>query len=178
DSAIKELSKHGMKFHFAITATTRPARSNEQEGVDYFFYKEEEFERLIKDGSLVEHDLVYGYYKGVLRDQIEPAIARGEDVIIRPDVTGALKLRKLFPDAVLILLIPESLEQLSTRLEERGTESSNEIAMRVSIAQSELSQIKQFDYVIVNRDGKLSQTASCIEAIVAAEKCRVGRYFR
>jgi guanylate kinase len=171
DSVIKELRRRGVKFHFVVTATTRQARDHEQDGVDYFFYDQPKFESLIQDGFFLEHTFIHKSYRGVPRSQIEPYLARGEDVVIRPDVQGALRIQKVFPRAVLILLVPESLNQLSAHMIARGTESLDEIASRVSTAKSELSHTKYFDYIIVNREGKLAETVTCIEAIVLAEKC-------
>lgn len=178
DSVIKELRSRGAKFHFAITATTRPARAYEQDGVDYFFYDKPKFESLIKDGFFIEHALIYKFYRGVPQSQIEPYLANGEDVIIRPDVQGALRLRKAFPRAVLILLVPESLNQLSMRMRARGTESPDEILSRASTAQFELAQMKYFDYIVVNRDSRLDETTACIEAIMLAEKCSMRQHIQ
>jgi len=175
DAVIQGLRACGTRFYLAITATTRPPRANERHGVDYFFYGEEHFKRLIDRGSLIEYARVYGHYKGVPRDQVEQALMCGEDVLVRPDVLGALVLRTIFPDALLILLIPESLEQLSFQLHKRGTDSVQEIATRVSAAASELSHSRCFDRVVKNRDGELSRTVSHVQAIIQAEKSRSQR---
>lgn len=170
DAVIQGLRASGTRFHLAITATTRPARANERHGVEYFFYGEEQFKRLIDQGSLIEYARVYGYYKGVPRDQIEQALMRGEDVLVRPDVLGALALHTLFPDALLILLVPQSLEQLSRQLHKRGTDSASEIAARISAAESELSHAHRFDHIVKNRTGELSRTVSDVQDILRAQK--------
>jgi hypothetical protein len=95
---------------------------------------------------------------------------RGEDVVVRPNVVGALALREIFSHTLLILLVPESLEQLSRQLQKRGTDSAHEIATRVSVAPVELSHLHRFDYVVENRDRKLAQTVSRIKDIILAEK--------
>ena len=175
DAVIEQLRERGHPFHYTITATTRAPRWNERHGVNYFFYRTEEFERRIVAGEFIEHSLVYDHYYGVPRDQIERALASGLDVVIKPDVQGAAKLRRVLPDAVLIFLAPESLGQLVEQMAQRQTESGEAFAQRLDTAQFELAQIELFDYLVVNRQGRLSDTVDCVEAILRAEKCRVAR---
>ena len=178
DAVIEKLRERGHPFHYTITATTRAPRWNERQGVNYFFYQTEEFERRIEAGEFIEYSLVYDHYYGVPRDQIESALASGLDVIIKPDVQGAAKLRRVLPDAVLIFLAPESLDQLADRMSQRRTESAEVSAQRLETAHTELAQIDLFDYLVVNRQGHLWDTVACLEAILRAEKCRVTRLRR
>ena len=175
DEVIRELRRRGYPFHYTVTATTRPARPDEQPGVSYLFFPTAEFEERIQAGYFIEYSRVYDRYYGVPRDQVERALATGLDVIIKPDVQGAVKLRRLLPDAVLIFLAPESVDQLADRMSRRGSETAEDFARRLEAAGSELAQVESFDYLVVNREGRLAETTARVEAILRAEKCRVGR---
>ncbi|HEX2174087.1 MAG TPA: guanylate kinase [Dehalococcoidia bacterium] len=175
DLVIDELRRSGYPFRRTVTATTRAPRPDEQPGVHYFFYAVDEFERRIADGFFVEYSRVYDRYYGIPRNQIEEALASGLDVIVKPDVQGAIKLRRLLPAAVLIFLAPESIDQLADRMARRGSETEEEFQRRLAAAQTELDQIAVFDYLVVNREGRLDETVARVRAILQAEKCRVRR---
>lgn len=172
DAVVKRMKELGYPFHFVITATTRPPRHGEQEGVDYFFLSDKEFLDLIDKGELLEHALVYGEHKGIPKQQVRRALASGTDVIMRLDVQGAATVRGLVPDAVLVFLIPDSEEQLLLRLRARKTESDATLQRRMATMREELKRIPEFDYVVVNRDGQLDRAVEAIAAIMRAEKCR------
>jgi len=172
DSVIKRMKELQFPFHFVITATTRPRRENERDGEDYFFLSEAEFLRLIEEGELLEHALVYGQHKGIPKNQIRCALASGQDVVMRVDVQGAATVRSLLPDAVLIFLIAGSEEELIGRLRQRGTETAEDLARRVATVREEMKRIPEFDYVVANRDGQLDCAVEKIAAIIVAEKCR------
>ncbi len=104
DTVLQHMKDRGLPFHFVVTATTRPKRPNEIEGVDYFFVTREEFERMIEAGELIEHALVYQDLKGIPKQQIREALASGSDAVMRVDVQGAETIRKLYPEALLIFL--------------------------------------------------------------------------
>lgn len=175
DLVIDELRRSGQPFYRTVTATTRAPRPNEQEGIDYFFFQAADFERRIETGFFVEYSRVYDRYYGVPRDQIDRALASGLDVIVKPDVQGAVKLRRVLPDAVLIFLAPESIDQLAERMTRRGSETDEDFRRRLDEARTELDQIATFDYLIVNREGRLDETVARIRSILQAEKCRVRR---
>lgn len=172
DAVVKRMKELGYPFHFVITATSRPPRHGEQEGVDYFFLSEQEFRDLIDRGELLEHALVYGEYKGIPKQQVRKALASGKDVIMRLDVQGAATVRGLVPDAILVFLIPDSEERLLQRLRARKTESEAALQRRMTTMREELKRIPEFDYVVVNRDGELDRAVEAIVAIMQAEKCR------
>jgi guanylate kinase len=151
DAVVKRMQELGYPFHFVITATTRPPRQGERQGVDYFFLSEREFEDLIHRGELFEHALVYGEYKGIPKEHVRHALASGQ---------------------VLVFLIPGSEEELFERLRGRNTEDDATLQRRVATIHEEMKRIPEFDYVVVNRDGQLDQTAETIAAIIRAEKCR------
>lgn len=175
DSVIKAMQKRGLPIHFVVTATSRARRPNEVEGVDYLFVTRQRFEEMIANDELIEHAVVYGEYKGVPRQQVMDALASGKDVVLRVDVQGALTLRKQFPQAVLIFLSAEDLQEIAARLENRSTEEAEELRRRLDTAQWELEHLCDFDYWVVNRRGQLEQTVDILMAIIQAEHHRICR---
>ena len=162
--------------HFVVTATNRAMRPGEVDGRDYLFLDDAEFDRLERDGELIEHAVVYGQKKGVPRSQVLDPLAQGKDVLARVDVQGAATLRRLVPDALLIFIAPPSLDEGHRRLAARDTDTSEEQRLRFETAASEMEASKGFDYVVVNETGQLEQTVRRIFEIIAAEKAkRAGR---
>ncbi|HYN87033.1 MAG TPA: guanylate kinase [Ardenticatenaceae bacterium] len=169
-----KMVKHlGYPCHFVVTATTRPRRPNEVHGEDYFFVSIEEFNAMIAADELLEHALVYGDYKGIPKQQVRDALASGKDVIMRLDVQGAATIHRMVPDAILIFLTAESELELVERLQARKTEDPEKLRVRIDTARQEMERIQEFDYVVVNRDGCLEETARAIGCIIKAEKSRV-----
>ena len=123
DSVMQRMQQRGLKFHFVTTATTRPRRSNEVHGRDYWFVTQAEFARMIDQDELMEHALVYGDYKGVPKQEVREALESGQDVVMRLDVQGAETIRRLVPEALLIFITTDSEEDLINRLQERSTET-------------------------------------------------------
>jgi guanylate kinase len=173
DTVVQRMKERGLPFHFVVTATTRPRRPNEIHGKDYFFISKEEFARMIEQDELIEYAIVYGDYKGIPKEQVRAALASGQDVVMRLDVQGAETVRKLAPEAVLIFITTASEEELVRRLQERKTETSEELALRIATARKELQRIESFDYVIVNSDYHLDHTVDVIRSIIEAEHHRV-----
>jgi guanylate kinase len=173
DVIIKRVKARGFPFHFVVTATTRPRRPGEIEGVDYFFLSHAEFTRMIAAGEFLEYATVYSDYKGIPKSQVSAALTSGKDVIMRIDVQGAATVRGIAPEAVFIFLITSSEEEMVNRLRQRDTETPEELELRIATAHEEIKRMAEFDYVVVNRDGALDQTVETIAAIITAEKCRV-----
>ncbi len=173
DMTIARLKELGQKFHFVVTATTRPKRPDEVDGVDYIFVSMEDFAGMIEREELLEHAIVYGDYKGIPKQQVRDALDSGRDVILRIDVQGAQTIRRLVPEAVFIYLSAESEEALVQRLRERKTEPEAQLKMRIATAHEELKRLDLFDYLVINADNQLDQTCEKIIAIITAEKCRV-----
>lgn len=178
DSVIKKLRERRPDLHFVVTATTRPMREGEVDGVDYIFVSKDKFEEWLKEGKMLEHAVVYGEYKGIPRQQVNEALSKGTDVILRLDVQGAATVRSLIPDSVSIFLAAESEEGLVTRLLGRNTEATENLLIRVETARKEAQRIKEFDYVVINREGDIEDAVSKISAILDAEKCSVNRRLR
>jgi guanylate kinase len=173
DVVIKRMKARGFPFHFVVTATSRPRRPGEIEGVDYFFLSHEEFTRMIAAGEFLEYATVYNDYKGIPKSQVSEALTSGKDVIMRIDVQGAATVRGIAPEAVFIFLSTSSEEEMVNRLRQRDTETPEELELRIVTAREEIKRMAEFDYVVVNRDGALDQTVETIAAIITAEKCRV-----
>jgi guanylate kinase len=173
DATIKRMKELGYPFHFVVTATTRPKRDGEIDGVDYFFVSMGDFAQMIETGELLEYAVVYGQYKGIPKQQVREAFASGKDVVLRIDVQGAATLKRLVNDAVFIFLTAESEDALIKRLMERKSETPEGLRIRAATAREEMKRLGEFDYCVVNRDCDLDQTAQTIASIIGAEKARV-----
>jgi guanylate kinase len=173
DAALKRMRELNYPFYFLVTNTTRPKRPEEVEGGDYHFISQEQFAKMEQHGEFLEHAVVYGYDYGNSRREVKQALARGQDVIMRIDVQGAATIKRLVPDAVFIFLLPPSIEKLEARLRKRRTEPEEYLRIRLHAARLEMNEFDKFDYVIVNEDDALDDTAELIYAIIRAEKCRV-----
>ena len=173
DTVMQCMKERGMPFHFVVTATTRPRRSNEVNGKDYFFVGKEEFARMIEEDELIEYAVVYGDYKGIPKQQVREALSTGKDVLMRVDVQGAETVRKLVPNAILIFMTVDNEQELERRLRERKTETAEELALRIATARKELQRVDAFDYVVVNADDHLDQAVDTIQAIITSEHQRV-----
>ncbi len=167
------MRKLGRPFHYVITATTRPKRGGEKNGVDYHFLSRKEFQQMIDKHQFLEWANVYGNYYGVPKEEITSALSKGVDAVVKVDVQGAATIKKILPQAVFIFLMSPSVEELEKRLRKRRSESSTNLALRLERAKGEIKSLPLFDYVITSRQNKLDEVVSQIDAIVAAEKCRV-----
>jgi guanylate kinase len=173
DAVLCGLKELGLNLHFVVTATSRPPRPLEVPGVDYFFYTREDFERRIANNEFIEYTMVYSDWKGIPRSQVDDALRSGKDVVLRVDVQGAMKLRKLYPEAVLIFLIPESVDEWYNRLRSRNTDSPDELALRLKTAHKEVKQIGEFDYVVLNAHDLLEKAVDDIIQIINVEHHKV-----
>ena len=138
------------RMRVAVSATTRPPRGAEKDGVDYHFFTAPEFERLIAEGKLIEHAKVLGNYYGSLREPMERAVEAGLCYVLNIDVQGGAAIRKLLPGSTFIFVVPPGEEELRRRLEKRGTDSPEGIRKRLELARREMEYRKQYDRVVVN----------------------------
>ena len=169
DTVIKCMKERNQPIHFVITATNRPPRMGENHGVDYFFVSTDEFASMIEHDELIEYALVYNDYKGVPKEQVRQALASGKDVVMRVDVQGAATIKDLCPDALLIFLTTQDEDELVNRLKARQTETPEDLNLRIATARKELPRIKDFDYVVINRDSHLNEAVDTILDIIHAE---------
>ena len=176
DSVLMRLRERELPFHFTVTATTRPQREVDPADHQFIsFLSEEAFDRLLAEDGLLEHAQVYGYRYGVPKAPVREALERGQDVVMRVDVQGAATIKKLTPAALLIFLTPPSLEELEARLRSRGLDDPETIRRRLEAASRELEQLPRFDYAVANERDRLDDAVDQVLAIMAAERCRVGR---
>jgi guanylate kinase len=156
----------------SVSATTRPRRSTERDGVDYVFVDDAEFDRMIEAGELLEWAEVFGSRYGTPAEPIRRALDSGQDALLEIDVQGARQVRDRVPDAVLILLAPPSLDELRRRLRHRGTEDPERLERRLAKAEQELEAAAWFDHRVVNDD--LERAASQVAAIIESSQSRPG----
>lgn len=160
-------------YHLSISATTRAIREEEVEGREYFFKTKEEFEQMIANGDLLEYanfnDNYYGTPKAYVKEQIEA----GRDIILEIEVQGALQVKKIFPDALLLFVTPPSAEALRDRLIGRGTESEEVVAQRLAISSRESKLMDQYDYLIINNE--LEDSVAQVHSIIQSEHNNTSR---
>ena len=169
-AALRELDR---PWYFAVTATTRPMRAGEVDGKDYIFLDVDTFLRMRERDELLESAQVYDRWYGVPRQQVRDPLIAGRDVILEIDVQGAATIRSIAPEALTVFVMPASMHELRSRLAGRGTEDETEMQRRLHEASVELGRMHEFDYRVVNRNGQLDDAVHEIDAIIAAEKCRV-----
>ena len=172
DSVIARLKMDGVPLRYIVHTTTRAPRPGEVDGVDYSFLTREEFIARRDQGGFLEWAEYLGQLYGTPREPVEQALARGEDALLRPDVQGAMQIRELHPDAVLIFLVPPSIAELVARLDKRGTETE-QAHRRVERAQVEIAHIPFYDYLVINYHGRLDETVEQVKAIITAERLRI-----
>ena len=171
---VRERAPAGEQFAVPVTMTTRAPRDGEVDGVDYLFVTDEQFQRRLEAGALLEHAQVYGHSYGVPRSQLRDALASGRDAIVRVDVQGVATLRSLLPGALFLFLVPSDMRQLDERLRERGGDEET-MHRRLDTAQREMAERDRFDHVVENIEGDLDGTADRVLAIVRQERARPGR---
>lgn len=173
DAVLQGLRGRDLPLHFVITATSRLPRPNEVDGKDYFFFSREEFAKRIEKGEFIEYAMVYDDYKGAPRWQVDDALKSGKDVVIKVDVQGAETYRRLYPEAILIFLIPSNIDEWYSRLKARNTESPENLKVRIDTAKEEVKKIGIFDYVVVNAENCLEEAVSDIVSIINVEHHKV-----
>jgi len=169
--ALRERS-HDPEYHYVVTCTTRARRRGEVDGVDYHFLDREAFARQRAAGAFLEASQVHENWYGTPRDQVREALAEGRDVILKIDVQGAAIVKGKVPGALLIFIVPPSLEDLFQRLRTRATETADELEVRQRNAAIELARQDDYDYVVTNETGQVERTAERIDEIIAAEHAR------
>lgn len=169
---VKKILERFPEIIFSISATTRPKRENEVEELEYFFITEEEFKKKIRNSEFVEWEKFYDYYYGTFKKYIDDNINEGKPVLLEIDVKGALSIKKIYPGAHLLFIMPPSYDELVKRLKNRKTESEEDFKKRIRRAKMELSQKDKFDYIIVNENlnKAISESLILIYNILNKEK--------
>lgn len=176
DTLVDALRARTPRIRYSVSATTRDPRPGEVEGQHYFFLSQREFERRREAGEFLEWRVYNGNLYGTPRDYVEETIAEGYDVIMKPEVNGALAVQAAYPAAVLIFLVPDKFSYLRDRLLARRTETNEEIARRLEIAHQEMQYIRSFDYIVINEQHRSEEAVEDLAAVLHAERFRIHRY--
>jgi len=147
---IRRLRERMPGLELSVSATTRPPRPGEVNGVDYHFTSDEEFDRLAREGRLLEHATYSGHRYGTPRSEVEPRLTEGRSVVLEIEVQGARQVRQAMPEAIQVFIAPPSPEALRERLQGRGTDRPEEIERRLAVAEEELAARREFGHVVVN----------------------------
>ena len=170
---VKALLDKYPSIHYSVSATTRAPREGEVNGVNYWFIERKEFLRMREQDELLEWAEVYGNFYGTPRRRVMEALNRGHDIILEIDPQGAMKIKRNFPSAIFVYIVPPSPRELSRRICGRGTESQDAIRCRLNSVASELQYVHEYDYLVINDD--LVEATADVAAIIRAEKWRVKR---
>ncbi|TDD85653.1 guanylate kinase [Saccharopolyspora karakumensis] len=168
-SVLSEVRRQVPEVYFSVSATTRAPRPGEIDGVHYHFVSVAEFERMIADGEMLEHARYAGNFYGTPRKPVQEAIAAGKPAVLEIELQGARQVRKAWPDAQLVMLLPPSWDELVDRLTGRGTEPADVVEKRLAAARDELAAEPEFDETVVNADVE-SATSELVRLILGHEK--------
>ncbi len=159
-----------------VTATSRKPRPGEVHGVHYYFYEPEKFRQEIEEDNFLEWSMVHGDFKGVRKDALADTLRDHRIVIVKPEPQGMRKIKSKLPEALTIFIMPPSVDALHRRLVARGTESQDQLDLRLRNAAIEMAAAPEYDYVVVNEDGRIDETVRQIAEIVRKEAKRPRRY--
>lgn len=171
----KELMRRSKHLKCSISATSRDKRVGEIDGENYHYLAKEDFLKKVKAKDFLEYAEVYGNYYGTLKEEVLKGFADGYDVILEIDIQGALQIKKNYPEAICIFVMPPSFAELKERIVKRERDTLEDIQKRMVEVAKELKYISEYDYVIIN--DYVDEATSRMEAIVIAEKCRLERSF-
>ena len=166
-TVIDKLSTEDINVEYSISVTTREPRRGEEDGQDYIFVNEDEFFRMVEDNKFIEWARVHNNYYGTLKRTVQDLLNKGKDVILEIDIQGARQIRDKFPAAILIFLLPPSLDELENRLDKRGSEDPDSKKTRLENARQEMNEISYYDYQVKNDN--LEDTVYQIKEIIKKE---------
>jgi len=168
---VRRVLKDIPELIFSVSATTRKRRKDEKEGADYYFISENEFKKKIDNNEFIEWEKFYDYYYGTYKKVVDIAVNDGKTVILEVDVKGALSLKKIYPDAVLIYIVPPSFDEIVNRLVKRKTEDRADLQKRIDRAKMELELKDKFDYFVDNTELEkaVEETESLIRKLITKE---------
>ena len=169
------LERHPETFALSVSATTREPRVGEENGVHYYFIDRAEFERRIEDQQILEYTTYCGNYYGTPKKELYERTVEGINVILEIEVEGAMNVRRLCPEAVLIYVLPPDADTLEKRLRGRGTNTEDDIANRLAKAREEIRCLPDYDYVVINENDGAEAAAEEIVNIISSEQHKVGR---
>ncbi len=160
--------RNNSNIYYSVSATTRSPREGEEDGKNYFFYSQDEFNNLIENDGMLEYASFCGNFYGTPRKQVEEKLEQGFDVILEIETNGAMQIKKNSPDAVMIFILPPSIGELRRRLFKRRTENEEVIEKRLAESKREITLASEYDYIMVNAE--LEKAISDFEAILTASK--------
>ncbi len=172
-TVIKEMCNQNSNLWVSVSATSRPMRTNDEEGKTYYFITEEDFKQKIEENYFLEYTNYAGNYYGTPKKYIQEHLDAGYDVILEIEIEGAMNVKKIIPEALCVFIMPPSLKELKRRLESRGTDSKTKILERFKIAYHEINEVTKYNYVVINDE--IEAAADKVLSIIKAEKCRVDR---
>jgi len=149
-SLVRALLAADTQLKLSVSYTTRSPRTGEVDGVDYHFVDEEHFLHMLRNGEFLESAEVHGAHYGTVQTRVDTALRAGDDLLLEIDWQGAMQVRRLYPQAIGIFILPPSIKALEQRLHTRGQDSAQVIAQRLAVAREEMSHVAEFDYVIIN----------------------------
>ena len=167
---VKELLKAEDSW-FSVSCTTRAPREGEVEGVHYYFVTQEKYDEMVQQGGFLEHASIYGNSYGTPKAPALKAMEEGKDVILDIEMQGALQIKASYPDAVLVFVLPPSLAELRNRIRGRGTETEEQIELRMATTVQEIEKLPEYKYFLINDD--LETAIEQARAIISAEHMRV-----
>lgn len=173
NTILAEVLSRRKDLTYSISATTRPPRGQEVDGVNYYFLSKEQFLAEIQNDGFLEWAEIYGYYYGTPKQMVLDRLHKGEHVILDVDIQGAAQIKRNYPNAILIFIYPPSIEELKRRLLARNTEDEAAINKRLAYLNQELAAVSFYDYVVVN--DRLEEACQRVESIINAEEVRVTR---
>lgn len=167
---VKELLKSPDAW-FSVSCTTRKPREGETEGVHYYFVTQEKYDKMVEEGGFLEHASIYGNSYGTPKQPALEAMEQGKDVILDIEMQGAFQIKEAYPEAILIFVLPPSLEELRRRIRKRGTETEEQIELRMATTVQEIELLPRYKYFLVNDD--LYKAIEDAKSIIKAEHCKV-----
>ncbi len=173
DTVLKGVFEKHPEIRLSISSVTRGMRVGEKEGEKYHFISRDEFEQLLKDDMLLEHNVFVGNYYGTPKAPVEECLDNGGDMILEIDVNGASQVKAKMEDAISIFIMPPSFEELKRRLTGRGTETAEVVRQRLQAALGEIECAKNYDYIVVNDD--LDEAVNDLLSIIISERLRINR---
>lgn len=174
-TVVNELVSSHENIALSVSATTRQPRPGEKNGVHYHFITREEFEKRISNGEILEYTTYCDNYYGTPLKEVNEALDSGKDIILEIEVDGAMQVKKKLPEAITVMLTPPDKEILEARLRARGTETDEVILWRLARAKEEIALMPDYDYSVVNEDGKIKECADLIYSILVAEHAKTKR---
>lgn len=173
DTICERLKEYKEDFWVSVSCTTRKPRKGEEDGINYFFLTEEEFEKKIKEDKFIEYAKYNGNYYGTPKDKVNEYLSKGIDVILVIEVQGALEIKHKIPEAIFIFIMPPTMKDLIIRLKKRNTENNDKIIERFKKAYKEINELNKYNYVVVNDE--IDKATRKVNAILEAQKCMVER---